>query len=726
MRSSPSAATGTGSKGNGDIALSAASPAATITIVDNEKPQATLVLTPAKISEKGGVSLVTAMLNKPAAAPTSIIVSTTGVGPTAASDFRLSADKMLTIPAGKTESAGGVSITAEDNSTFAADKVVRVSGEVNPASGVVAPAAVILTIVEDDYSCANTTATPSTASAGLVADCETLLACQTILRGTDVAFLNTLQWSVDRAIGSWNGVTVENGRVTRLSLPFKLLKGNIPANLGDLSSLTHLDLSSNNLGDGIPATLGKLPGLTRLNLSSNRLRGGIPATLGKLSSLTHLDLSSNRLTGEIPAELAGLSRVTSLNLIRNNLRGEVTLAASPGRVTEISGARAITVTATLDAGVAWANKYADAGSSVAVSVSGSGSRQDVVDFTPVENFTITVPKGQSAATVRFTLIPTADTVLEKDETVILSAAGTGARGVADLRLRATAPKATITLTDGDPQAWLALTPDYISENGGVSRVTAFLDNPSGADTVVTVSAAPVSPATASDFTLSDNKTLTIPAGETQSSGLVTLSAQDDSVSSANKTVTISGAVNNLKVLPPSSVTLTIAEDDYDCKGSTAVPDNTVTISMPRLLSDCEYLLAARDVLRGDATLNWSRDLYIGSWEGVGFAWGQVVELMLRNKGLTGSIPAQLGRLETLHFLYLSGNRLKGHIPKELSRVPARDLVLRDNELSGGIPPELGRMRTLAILDLSDNRLTARFRRSWWSEALAEKRPVCVA
>ena len=53
----------------------------------------------------------------------------------------------------------------------------------------------------------------------------------------------------------------------------------------------------------IPAELGSLSNLEQLWLSSNQLTGSIPAELGALTNLEWLWLSHNGLSGSIPAEL---------------------------------------------------------------------------------------------------------------------------------------------------------------------------------------------------------------------------------------------------------------------------------------------------------------------------------------------------------------------------------------------------------------------------------------
>ena len=118
----------------------------------------------------------------------------------------------------------------------------------------------------------------------------------------------------------------------------------------------------------------------------------------------------------------------------------------------------------------------------------------------------------------------------------------------------------VTTTDDDdaPTVTLALDPASISEAREVSTVTATLSRPSSAETTVTVSVAPVE----GDFSLSPADTLTIAAGGTTSTGLVTVTAVNNDVDAPDKTVTVSGtAQNGMGVGVVSSVTLTLTDDD---------------------------------------------------------------------------------------------------------------------------------------------------------------------
>ena len=91
---------------------------------------------------------------------------------------------------------------------------------------------------------------------------------------------------------------------------------------------------------------------------------------------------------------------------------------------------------------------------------------------------------------------------------------------------------------------LVLSPASVTENGGVSTVTATLSGASSQATTVTVSATAVSPAVAGDFALSTNTTLTIAADATASTGVVTITGVDNSVDAPDKTVTVSATASN--------------------------------------------------------------------------------------------------------------------------------------------------------------------------------------
>ena len=126
-------------------------------------------------------------------------------------------------------------------------------------------------------------------------------------------------------------------------------------------------------------------------------------------------------------------------------------------------------------------------------------------------------------------------------------------------------KTVVNILDGPsgPTATLDLSPASISENGGVSTVTASLNRAASEDVTLNVAAAPGTGAAASDFTLSGNTTLTIAEGQTSSSGAVTITARNNTIDAPDKTVEVSATLTAAPadIAAPTAQTLTIKDND---------------------------------------------------------------------------------------------------------------------------------------------------------------------
>ncbi|GMQ82247.1 MAG: hypothetical protein BMS9Abin05_1692 [Rhodothermia bacterium] len=144
---------------------------------------------------------------------------------------------------------------------------------------------------------------------------------------------NNANW-LTGPVSTWEGVMVEENRVTELWLNHNNLKGSIPRVLGYLRDLRILYMSSNKLDGQIPTELGRLANLEVLWLESNRLSGSIPKEIGDLISLEQLLLGSNQLTDEIPEEMGYLQNIYLLSLTDNELSGSV--PASLGNLPRIT------------------------------------------------------------------------------------------------------------------------------------------------------------------------------------------------------------------------------------------------------------------------------------------------------------------------------------------------------------------------------------------------------
>ena len=217
-----------------------------------------------------------------------------------------------------------------------------------------------------------------------------------------------------------------------------------------------------------------------------------------------------------------------------------TLSLSSTTINESGNGNASTVTATLSG-------KSDRAVTIEVSVP-NGS-----PVTLSANRTLTIAAGATTSTGTVTLTAVDNDVDAPNATVSVSGAASGG-GVSD-------PSAvTLTITDdeGTPTATLVLTPSTIDESGAKneSTVTARLSVASSEQVTVEVSAPGGSP-----VTLSANKTLTIAAGATTSTGTVTLTAVDNDVDAPNAMVTVSGTTSGGGVTNPQAVTLTITDDE---------------------------------------------------------------------------------------------------------------------------------------------------------------------
>ncbi|PHT49642.1 hypothetical protein CQW23_09389 [Capsicum baccatum] len=127
------------------------------------------------------------------------------------------------------------------------------------------------------------------------------------------------------------------------------IKGRIPNEVGNLSSLLDLDLPRNNLVGSIPTSIGNLRSLQQFNLNNNKLTGFIgdhicqlqhlgdiyldqnqlsgylPNCLGNVTSLREIHLGSNKLSSNIPPSLGNLQDLVVLDLSSNNMVGSLPL-----------------------------------------------------------------------------------------------------------------------------------------------------------------------------------------------------------------------------------------------------------------------------------------------------------------------------------------------------------------------------------------------------------------
>ncbi|KAK4434275.1 Receptor protein-tyrosine kinase CEPR1 [Sesamum alatum] len=142
---------------------------------------------------------------------------------------------------------------------------------------------------------------------------------------TNLTNLEVLNFNENGGFNFWE--LPENiTRLTKLKamiLTTCMLRGEIPASLGNMTSLIDLELSGNYLVGRVPKELGLLRNLQQLELYYNQLEGEIPAELGNLTELNDLDMSVNKFIGRIPESICRLPKLVVLQLYNNSLEGEI-------------------------------------------------------------------------------------------------------------------------------------------------------------------------------------------------------------------------------------------------------------------------------------------------------------------------------------------------------------------------------------------------------------------
>ena len=635
---------------------------AEVTVEDNDDaPTVTLVLTPASIGENGGKSTVTATLDHPSSQATTVTVTAAPVSPSVAGDYTLSTNKTLTIAADATTSTGVVTITAVDNAVDALDKEVTVSATATNSQGVTAPQDVTLTITDDDAP----ELSIDDASVTEGAEGESVTLTFTVTLDPAATLPVTVDWkTADGTAEAGTDYTAGNGSLTfNTGDETKTITVRVTGDDTDEPNETFTVTLTNASG----ATFGDATGtgtitddddaptvtlvLTPASIGENGGKSTVTATLDRPSSeattvtvaavpvdpavANDYTLSTNKTLTIAAGETTstGVVTITAVNNDVDALDKEVTVSATATNTQGITAPQNETLTITDDD----APELSIDDASVTEGAEGeSVTLTFTVTLDPAATLPVTVDWATSDGTAEagtdytagsgslkfdtgddsktITVTVTGDDTDEPNETVTVTLTNASGATITDAT-------GTGTITDDDdaPTVTLVLTPASIGENGGKSTVTATLDHPSSQATTVTVAAAPVSPALASDYTLSTNTTLTIAAGETTSTGVVTITAVNNAVDALDKEVTVSATATNTQgITAPQNVTLTITDDDApelsigDASVGEGDEGESATLTFTVTLSPAATLPVTVDWATSDGTATAGTDYTAGN------------------------------------------------------------------------------------------------------------------
>ena len=526
-------------------------------------------------------------------------------------------------------------------------------------------------------------------------------------------WLDNTNWLTDAPLGEWYGVETDaSGRTVRLDLSGHWdsdareyrhhgLSGALPPELGLLTELELLDLSTNNLTGVLPPELGNLANLRWLVVYLNTLSGPIPPGIGDLANLSSLELGNNALSGAIPPELGNLANLRLLRLGWNTLSGPI-----PPGIGNLANLSVLDL-----AGNALAGPIPPGLGNLRNLRNLNLQSNAITGPIPLELGTLAELRSLYLQNNRLTG-PVPQTFLQLDRLRSfyirpnngLCVPGTSAF-VAWLR--------AIEHRDDESESMCnaadirALTELYEATGG-----SAWIDSDGWTGDGVVQDWYGVTADSLGRVTILDLSNNAL-AGQLPHS-LGELAHLTELRISGNRRLSgrlpLSLAHLPLRALHYSGTGLCAPVDASFGDWLSAIPSHEGTGTECAPLSDreiLETLYHATDGPNWTDNENWLTAAPLREWYGVvADRRGRVLGLYLGSNALTGRVPAELGSLTSLTSLSLAINALTGPIPPQLGNLTKlRRLRLFFNQLSGPIPPELGGLASLEQLQLGGNSLT---------------------
>ncbi len=510
--------------------------------------------------------------------------------------------------------------------------------------------------------------------------------------------------------------------LTALGLDNNLLTGSIPTEIGQLQKLTFLNLSNNQLTGNIPIEIGQLQKLTFLGLDNNLLTGNIPTEIGQLQKLTFLNLSNNQLTGNIPTETGLLQELSTLSLLNNQLTGDIPPEIGQLRELTFLNLSSNQLSGDIPAGIDHLQKLAVL--SLLNNQLTGGIPPEIGQLTELTFLGL----GNNLLTG---IIPPEIGRLQKLKILNL--------GI-NPGLAGPLPETLIMLTNletlriQDTQICIPLTAYYLAWLEGIPNrsggsycpspqrdaLVALYDRTDGPNWTNSTNWKSIEPldrwfgvTTEGDGTVTglvlENNNLngTVPADLGELTHLKTLNLSFNAGLTGIVPVSVSRL--ELEVLDLDGTMVCAPPDAGFQQWLKEIPQRAVT-NCADMRPDYYVLARLYHSTNGKNwtnRTNWLSDAPLNTWHGVRTnAFEEVTGLDLRENGLVGTIPSEIGQLKHLVLLNLGLNQLTGKVPSEISRLESiTHLYLHSNQLTGNIPSEIEQLKNLNELRFDQNRLS---------------------
>lgn len=491
-----------------------------------------------------------------------------------------------------------------------------------------------------------------------------------------------LNWVLTNPVSTWEGVTLENGRVAKLEAGG--LSGIISASLGKLSELKllYIDIASEGtLTGNIPGSIANLTKLEELVIGQNNLTGPIPDSIGRnQQKLFYMIVANNPLTGTIPSGLGYASNLQELYIRETQVSGTIPvfLKNLPLSNLDLSNNR---LTGSIpDSLTSRANLFL-------VDLSNNQLTGSIPSS--IRAIAVYLSNNQLSGSLPDSLISFGNSVRLSHNQLTGAIPNLSYKVFGDIDISYN----NLTYVDPSNCASNTITGDALKINNnrlnftGLECITASA-NVASAFTINPQQQLPV---------INDNATLKVSAGGTLANN--TYKWYNGSTLVATKT-------------GDSSFTYTTLGDYHAAVTNSTVTGVTLysdTVNIAVLGSLHSDSLALVDIYNEVTSgLNWVLTDPVSTWEGVTIRNGRVAVLLVGS--LSGTLSPSLGNLNALTTLsideYTSGT-LTGSIPTTIANLTnLEQLVIGANNLTGAIPDDLGRNQPdLSYLFIVDNPLT---------------------